>query len=69
MDATYSNSPMTCATAEVTRFAVHTPPYKSYNQAVSLTRKIDDPYMGVTAGRVVCRAGDALFVCVNFYKL
>ena len=63
MDATYSNNPMTCATAEVTRFAVHTPPYKSYNQSVSLTRKIDNPYMGVTAGRVVCQAGDAPF-CV-----
>ena len=63
MDATYSNSPMTCATAEVTRFAVLTPPYKSYNQLVRLTDKANVCKWALPLG-ALCAGPVMPFLCV-----
>ena len=63
MDATYSKSVRTCATAEVSHFIVFTPPYKSYNQSVRLTDKTNVYIWALPLG-TLCAGLVMPFLCI-----
>ena len=63
MDVTYSNSVVACARAEASRFAMLTPPYKSYNQRVNLTRKAKERIWALPLG-TLCAGCVKPFLCI-----
>lgn len=63
MDATYSNSLMTCATAEVTRFAVHTPPINLIINRLALPARLMTPIWALPLG-ALCAGLVMPFLCV-----
>ena len=69
MDATYSKSVRTCARAEVPRFVVLTPPFKSYNQLVRLTDKANVCKWALPLGTLCAGLVMPLFAYINFHKL